>query len=86
MCLHFLVHFDEGFGETGLHQHKSKLGQKAGEKRRGILTKPPRACTILLSYKTGMDSAGRTVSSAQAGRNPHLSAVRADLMFAQAQQ
>ena len=60
--------------------------KKAGEKRRGILTKPPRACTILLSYKTGMDSAGRTVTSAQAGRNPHLSAVRADLMFAQAQQ
>lgn len=26
MCLHFLVYFDEGFGEMGLHQHKSKLG------------------------------------------------------------
>lgn len=26
MRLHFLVHFDEGFGETDLHQHKSKLG------------------------------------------------------------
>ena len=29
MCLHFLVHFDEGFGEMGLHQHKSKLGQNS---------------------------------------------------------
>ena len=27
MRLHFLVHFDEGFGETDLHQHKSKLGR-----------------------------------------------------------
>lgn len=26
MCLHFLVHFDEGFGKTVLYQHKSKLG------------------------------------------------------------
>lgn len=27
MCLHFPVYFDEGFGEKGLHQHKSKLGE-----------------------------------------------------------
>ena len=27
MCLHFLVHFDEGFGKTVLYQHKSKLGR-----------------------------------------------------------
>ena len=26
MCLHFLVHFDEGFGKTVLYKHKSKLG------------------------------------------------------------
>lgn len=40
MRLHFLVHFDEGFGETDLHQHKSKLGRCLGHGHRSVFLIP----------------------------------------------
>ena len=50
MCLHFLVHFDEGFGKTVLYKHKSKLGAPLGFAGRGGVVSLPEEGKGLLIF------------------------------------